>query len=188
MTPARAARRGHGRARGFSAVELATIFAILGSVLGVVVPTFVRELRASRLVEPTECLASIAAGAVSYASRPPGSTAVSQAFPRSVSVTPTAPARGHPAADPPGTWSDPAWRALAFPPAAGSFAFADGEPHSFAFGFDSALGPAESSFVAHAHGDLDGDGARSTFEVRGHANAKDGPVIEPGMYVEAELE
>lgn len=176
------------RARGFSAMELAIGFALLGSALAVAVPTFVREVRASRFVEPTEGLAAIAAGAVAYASTPPGSSSISTAFPRSVGLTPSVPPRGRLVADPPGTWADPTWKALRFPPSFGGFAYADGEPHAFAFGFDSTLGADRSSFVAHAHADLDGDGVRSTFEVRGHETATEGPVIEPGMYVEAELE
>ncbi len=174
--------------RGFSAMELAIGFALVGSALAVAVPTFLREVRASRFVEPTEGLAAIAAGAVAYASTSPGSSAISLAFPRSVGLTPSAPPRGHLVADPPGTWADPSWKALRFPPTSGGFAYADGEPHAFAFAFDSTLGVDRSTFVAHAHGDLDGDGAWSTFEVRGHDTATEGPVVEPGMYVEAELE
>jgi type II secretory pathway pseudopilin PulG len=176
------------RERGFSSVELAVAFAVVGSLLAVAVPTFLREVRASRFVEPTEGLATIAAGAVAYALTPPGSSAVAAAFPRSVALTPAVPPRGHPAADPDGTWSDPTWRALHFPPTWGRFAFAAGEPHSFSFAFESTLGAAQSTFVATAHGDLDGDGAVSTFEVRGRDTAGGGPVIDPGMYVEAELE
>jgi len=96
--------------------------------------------------------------------------------------------RGRLAADPPGTWSDPTWQALHFPTTTSGFAFADDDPHAFSFAFESALANARSSFIARACGDLDGDGARSTFEVRGHDTQSEGAVIEPGMYVEAPLE
>jgi hypothetical protein len=60
----------------------------------------------------------------------------------------------------------------------------------FAFGFDSSVTSTKSRFVAHAHGDLDGDGITSTFEVRGHYEEGDpnGAVLEPGMYVNDEVE
>ena len=64
----------------------------------------------------------------------------------------------------------------------------DGVAHSYAFGFDSASSATDAQFVAKAHGDLDGDGAISTFEIRGKASATDDARLEPGMYVEAELE
>jgi hypothetical protein len=75
-------------------------------------------------------------------------------------------------------WEAPPWKALDFRPVA------EGVPHAYAFAFDSAGG----SFVGRARGDLDGDGVLSTFEVRGHARAGAPPAVEPGMYVESELE
>lgn len=173
-------------ARGFSPVELAAGFAVLGSVLAVAVPTVLREVQASRFVEPTESLAAIAGGAVAYAAGRP----VGEAFPHSVGLTPPVPPRGHLSADSPGTWADPTWRALGFPPAGSGLDFAAGVPHAFAFRFDSTLSLARSTFVATAHADLDGDGAESTFEVRGYAvpPSAGGAAVEPGMYVDAELE
>ena len=79
-------------------------------------------------------------------------------------------------------WDTPTWKALGFQPAV------TGAPHAFAFSFDSTLGKAHSSFVASAHGDLDGDGLTSTFEVRGAVSATEKAHVEPGMYVEAEVE
>ena len=184
-------RARHG-SRGFSAIELAAAFALFGSVLAVAIPTAVRELKASRFVEPTEGLAAITTGAVAYAAIHGTPKTVPLAFPRSVGLTPVSPPRARLVADPPGTWSDPTWAALQFPTTGTGFAFADGDPHAFAFAFDSATAGAgaatQCTYVAHAHGDLDGDGARSTFEVRGHYSATEGVVTEPGLYVEAPLE
>jgi len=176
----------HPNARGFSAVEIAAGFAILGSLVAVAVPTAVREMHASRLVEPAEGLAAIAQGAVMYAT----GRSVADAFPHSVGLTPSSPPRGKLQADPPGTWSDPTWRALGFPIPGSGFDFAAGEPHAFAFSFDSVSGAARSTFVGAAHADLDGDGTLSTFEIRGHAvsPAAGGAAVEPGIYVESELE
>jgi type II secretory pathway pseudopilin PulG len=161
--------------RRFTPVELAIGAALVGSLLAVAVPAFVRELHASRFVEPTDGLARIGVAAVAYAD-------ANQRFPDGAPLTPAVPPRGTKEADPPGTWDAPTWKALAFRPAA------EGVPHAYAFSFDSAGGGA--SFVAQARGDLDGDGLLSTFEIRGEARrAPDQkPGVLPGMYVEAELE
>ena len=175
------------RQRGIVAVEAALGFAILGSVLAVGTLTFVRDLRSSRFAEPTEGLAALGESAVAYAASRP----VGEAFPPSVPSTPQHPPRGTLAADPPGTWQGPTWLALGFPPPrASGKAFAEGQPHAFSFAFDSSLSASRSAFVAHAHGDLNGNGATSTFEIRGHDVEGDpgGATLEPGLYVEDELE
>jgi prepilin-type N-terminal cleavage/methylation domain-containing protein len=174
--------------RGFTAVELAAAVAVVGSLVAIAVPTLIREIKSSRLVEPTEGLAAIASGAVAYAGVHGTKASVALAFPRSVGLTPTTPPAGHLAADPPCTWNDPTWVALGFPASLDDFRLADGEPHAFSFAFDSSLAPAKSTFVAHAHADLDGDGATSTFEVRGQDTLADGPTVLPGMYVSSEFE
>ena len=166
--------------KGATAVEMALFFAIGGSLLAVAIPTFARELHASRFVEPVDGLGRLSAAAVAYAQDRP----TREAFPATAPLTPSVPPRGVRTADPEGTWDAPTWRALKFR------AVPEGVPHLFAFGFDSSLGPARSAFVAHAHGDLDGDGVRSTFETRGHVTSGDpaGATLDPGMYVEAEVE
>ena len=166
--------------RRFTPVELAIGAAILGSLLAVAVPAFLRDLHASRFVEPTEGLERLGAAAVAYA-------VVNQRFPESAPLTPAVPPRGKKEADPPGTWDTGTWKTLAFRPAA------EGVPHAYAFSFESTSGG--SAFVAQARGDLDGDGVLSTFEIRGRSGhdgtppaASGAPMVMPGMYVEAELE
>jgi hypothetical protein len=187
MLLARARRRSASAQGGIAAVEAALGFAILGSVLAVAIPAFFRDLRSSRFAEPTEGLAALGEAAVAYAASRP----VGEAFPPSAPLTPPHPPRGAPAVDVPGTWQNPTWLALGFPPLRPSGrAFAEGQPHSFSFGFDSALSPTRSGFVAQAHGDLDGNGVTSTFEIRGHDVEGDpgGAAVEPGLYVEDKLE
>ncbi|MBX3209568.1 MAG: hypothetical protein KF764_31330 [Labilithrix sp.] len=157
--------------RRFTPVELAVGFALLGSVAAVAVPTFTREIHASRFVEPTSALARMSANAVHYAE-------ANRAFPDSAPLTPHEAPRGRKEVDPAGTWDGPTWVALDFRPTP------DGVPHAYAYAFDSS----GDAFVARAHGDLDGDGVLSTFEVRGSARPGEPPRVEPGLYVEAELE
>jgi hypothetical protein len=173
--------------RGVTPVEAAIAFAIFASILAVAIPAFVRELHASRFVEPVSGLERMSTGALAYAApRPPA-----DAFPPTAPLTPMIVARAHREVDPPNIWDTTTWKALSFRAAP------EGTPHAYAFGFTSTPGSptSQSRFVAHAHGDVDGDGVTSTFEVRGHAALPASPgspappaEIEPGMYVEAELE
>jgi len=155
--------------RRLTPIELAVGVSLVGCLLAVGVPTFARELHASRFVEPEAGLARIGAGAIAWAE-------ARGTFSESAPLTPREPPRGKKEVDPPGTWDTPSWRALDFRPAP------EGVPHAFAFAFEST----GSTFVARAHGDLDGDGVWSTFETRGAINGK--AELAPGMYVEAELE
>jgi type IV pilus assembly protein PilA len=172
--------RSRSRSRRFSAPELAIGFALVGSVLAVAIPTFLREVHASRFVEPVEGIQRIAASAVAYASAHPGP----QPFPPTAPMTPSTPPRGRCEADPAELWERPTWVALEFQPVP------PGEPHCFAFAFDSVTAAARSTFRAHAHGDLDGDGITSTFEVTGSVVEGDprGPILDPGMFVDSEVE
>ena len=172
--------RSRARSRRFTPVELAIGFALVGSLLAIAVPTFAREVHASRFVEPVDGLQRIGASAIAYGRAHP----VAQAFPTSAPMTPPVPPRGHCEADSPGTWEQPTWVALDFRPAA------PGAPHCFAFGFDSTLSATRSFFRADAHGDLDGDGIVSTFEVTGHdvEGDADGPTLDRGMFVDSEVE
>jgi type II secretory pathway pseudopilin PulG len=174
--------------RGFSSVELAAAFALVGSLVAVAVPTFLRDVKSSRFVEPVDGLTALSTNAAGYATTHAGPATLPLAFPRAVGLTPLVPPHGHLAVDPAGTWSDPTWAALQFPVAGSGFAFADGAPHAFSFAFDSTPGSTRSTFKAHAHADLDGDGVLSTFEVSGYDTASEGAVVTPGMYVEAPLE
>jgi hypothetical protein len=159
--------------RRFSPVELGIGVALVGAVCAVAIPAFVRELHASRFVEPTDGLSRIGTNAVSWAE-------ANGRFPDSAPLTPSTPPRGKKQADPPGTWDGPTWKALSFRPAP------EGVPHAYSFSFDAPQ-PGEG-FVAQAKGDLDGDGLASTFEIKGTIRPGEQPQVVPGMYVESELE
>ena len=160
--------------RSLTPLEAAVGIALVGSVLAVAVPSFVRNMSSSRLVEATNGLKRIGEHAMSGASGKP----CASAFPAAAPLTPETVPRGKPAVDgDPDPWQHPTWRALDFrasPP---------GVAHSFSFQFDRN----GDAFVAHAHGDLDGDGTTSTFEIRGQCE-HGASSLAPGMYVESELE
>lgn len=161
--------------RRLTPIELAIGAALLGSLAAVAIPAFVKELHASRFVEPTDGLARLGALAVAHAE-------ANDRFPDSAPLTPAAPPRGKKEADPTGTWDHPTWKALGFR------ASPEGVPHAYSFSFESAKG---SAFVAQARGDLDGDGILSTFEIKGTmrgGDAKPKAEVLPGMTIDAELE
>jgi hypothetical protein len=163
--------------RARSATELAAIIAVGGSVLAVAVPSFIENLSFSKLSEPIDGLDRMVTNAVAYAENRPQNIS----FPPSAPLTPAEVPRGEAAEDSPDAWEHLTWRSL-------DFRF--DRPHHFAFKFDSALDPQTGvmRFVATAHGDLDGDGVLSTFEVRGERVPGQPARVLPGMYVDREVE
>jgi hypothetical protein len=160
-----------------SALELAAAFAIGGSALAVAVPAFFRNLSASKLSEPVEGLDRMVTSAVAYAQAHPQEIS----FPPPAPLTPAQVPRGVRTVDPVDAWEHLTWRSL-------DFRFT--EAHAFAFKFDSETDPATATmrFTATAHGDLDGDGALSTFEVRGERVPGQPARILPGMFIDREVE
>jgi hypothetical protein len=140
--------------------------AVAGSVLAVGVPAFLRNLHASRLVEPMEGLAHIARAAAAVAAAQPGPLA----YPASVALTPSVVPAGIATKDPPGTWDQPTWLSLDFRFSA---------PHRYAFEFESERRNRRARYRATAHGDLDGDGQLSDFSVQGEATEGKAPVTFP---------
>ena len=160
-----------------SAIELSAIFAVSGSILAIGVPAFFRNLSFSMLSEPMEGLDRMVRHAVTYAGVHPQEIA----FPPSVPLTPAQVPRGTRNVDPQDAWEPLTWRSL-------EFRFE--EPHAFAFQFDSERDPGTQAFrfTATAHGDLDGDGILSTFEVRGEKLPGQPPRVLPGMFIDREVE
>jgi hypothetical protein len=159
--------------RRFTPIELAIGLSLVGCICAVAIPVFVREVHASRFVEPTEGLARLSSNACALAE-------VEGRFAESAALTPQNVPRGKKEVDPPNTWDAPTWKRLAFR------ASPESTPHAYSFAFDS-LGNG-MAFVARAQGDLDGDGVLSKFEVRGTYAPGEKPAVEPGLYVESELE
>ena len=159
-------------------VEITTAAVVSSSILMVFVPAFARELHASRQAEATLGIAKIAAGAVEHAAEKHDNGAL----PASAPLTPSSVPRGAREVDAPGAWDHPTWQALGFR------AFGDGVPHAYAFAFESSREAAKWNFRALAHGDLDGDGTTSSFELRGVIDDDAGARIDPAIGVAAELE
>lgn len=152
--------------RALSPVEAAVAVAIAGSVLASTIPAFLDNLHASRLVEPISGLERIAAGATALAA----GRAAEVAYPASVGLTPATVPRGERAVDPKGTWDHPTWQALDF---------ALMVPHSYSFAFASSNAKGSASFRSWAHGDLDGDGTYSWFEISGYSRDGEAPAVLP---------
>lgn len=159
------------RARGATALQGAIGFAVAGSILAAAVPAFVRDFHASRLAEPVSGLERLGKASAAHAAAHEG------ALPGPAPLTPAQVPRGVLVIEAPGTWDHPTWKALAFEP------LPNNAPHAFSFAYDRE----GERFVAHAHGDLDGDGNTSTFEVRGKVEGG-AVVVEPGMTVLSEIE
>lgn len=152
--------------RPLTFLETAVLGSVVASTLCVAVPAFIRNVHASRLVEPMEGLERITARSLALSLGRPTETA----FPPSAPLTPASVPRGEMVVDPPGTWSHPTWREL-------DFGF--DTPHAFSFAYESKNGPEESTFRAVAHGDLDGDGSLSTFAVSGGVRRGEAPYSHP---------
>lgn len=155
--------------RGVTLVEAAIAVAILGTVIAASIPACSREMHASRFAEPVKGLERIGQGAVALEKN--------NAPPPIAPLTPASVPRGKLEIDPPGAWDHPAWRALDFR------ASEEGVPHAYSFETLSPDPKKTDRSVARAHGDLDGDGVTSTFEI-----VVQGGAVAPGMYVESEVE
>jgi hypothetical protein len=140
--------------RPFTPLEAAIAIAVGGSVLAVVIPSFVRNVHASYVSEATRGISDIAARAAAKLE----AEQATSALPDSAPLTPSAVPRGTRVTDPPGTWDHPTWRALGF--------HLD-TPHAYSFAFDADRTPELAKFRVHAHGDLDGDAVLSTIQVDG---------------------
>lgn len=158
-------------------VQLAVGLGIGGSLLCIAVPAFVENLRASKLSEPVTNLRSIVGGAISYGAKHDGETSL----PPSVELTPKEVPKGVSVVDPKGTWDHLTWRALGF---------GITEAHAFSYRYTMTYDPVglRSSFEVTAQGDLDGDGALSTFSVFGEKGREGPPRALAGMYVDREVE
>lgn len=158
-------------------LRFAAFVGIGGCLVAVAVPSFARNLSASKWSEPLDGLTRMSRGALAHAASHPHDLA----FPPSVGRTPAEVPRGVRVTDPAEIWSHLTWRSLDF---------AMTEAHAYAYQFDSALDPATQAFrfAATASGDLDGDGNLSTFQIQGEAPLVGEATVFPGLLVDREIE
>jgi type II secretory pathway pseudopilin PulG len=162
---------------GMTLLRFSVLFGIGGSLLAVAVPTFVKNLHASKTAEALDGLDQMTRAALAGAE----SRAQRESFPPSVERTPDEVPRGVRVVDPPGTWDHLTWRALRF-----SFQ----NEHAYSFQFDSSVDPATETarFSCRAFGDLDGDGTLSTFEARGERAPGAAATAMAGLLIRREVE
>jgi hypothetical protein len=160
--------------RALRLLEVVAAISLGGSLLAISVPAFLRNLHASRLAEPMEGLMQIGRSATDLA---PG-RGLLRAYPSQAPLTPGDVPAGSSVEDSPETWQHPTWQELGF--------HID-HAHYFSFAFESKNGAERSSFLARAHGDLDGDGLLSTFQIRGEWSKGGEPELFP-IEIQREVE
>lgn len=174
MYPVRVRRTKHRRQEGLTLVEAAGIVCVVGVLLAVFVPTFVRELRTSKTSEAVDHLQTLAQRSAAYYEarhEQEEGTSARRCLPGTAGPTPRNPT-AHPAEvrfadeETPGHTT---WAALEFEPE---------REVRYAYTFEPTasgceLRSPEGSYLLtlRAEGDLDADGERSLFERRMAANA-----------------
>ncbi len=161
--------------RAMTPVELALAVSLGGSAVAAFTPTFLRDVRASRTAEAIDALAAIGSGALAHAE----GRELAASFPSPAPLTPADVPRGVTVTDPPGTWDTPTWQALQF---------RIDRPHRYAYRFDVVPEPGRIWFDATAHGDLNGDGILSTFQISGERRLDGTAELIPGLHVFREVE
>ncbi|MCA9610926.1 MAG: hypothetical protein H6719_02175 [Sandaracinaceae bacterium] len=169
--------------RGLSLVEAALIVCLVGIVLAVFIPTFVRELRTSKTSEAVDNLALLSRQTAAYFVTPQpreDGPAMLRCLPPTAGPTPRLPTEepeevDFQAEDTPGHET---WAALGFHPTDGVRYAYTFEPTASRCGLRSP----EGSYLVtlRAEGDLDGDGERSLFELRLRAEDS-GDLVEEGI-------
>ncbi len=160
--------------KSLSPLQVAAGAALGGSLLAVFIPTFARNVHASRLAEPLDGLHELASVASLIAAGVP----TELAYPASAPRTPADVPAGEQVLDPPGTWDHPTWLLLGF---------RKEERHSFSFSFESETNEEGAFFIARSFGDLDGDGQLSRFSVYGEVRGDEAPRVFP-VRIEREVE
>jgi type IV pilus assembly protein PilA len=174
------------RQKGFTLVELMIVVVILGILAAIAIPAFIKYVRNSKTSEAKENLAYLYRESTTYfagerVTRGIAGTTVAPQFPATTARTPLAVPAGERVTTT--TWnSNETWNAL-------KFSIAD--PHYYSYTYASTGSGAtgvDSIFTARAEGDLDGDGALSTFERVGTVNDQMEVKGSAGLYENAPTE
>jgi hypothetical protein len=187
----RVSRRRRSRARrlrreGNTLLYVAGGFALIGTLLAVFIPAFVREVRLSKTAEAAEMLQTMHFGASAYFASRQSVDGVERRRCLPAHAGPT-PARPYVEARAVDFFDDqvhdaPTWRVLSF---------RSERPIRFSYRFDPVragcdLRTPEHTYIVtySAEGDLDGDGLHSRFERRDAASSDEDALVPVGILYE----
>lgn len=162
------------------------VFFMIGLLAAIAIPSFIKYVRKSKTVEATEGLWKIQAGAKQYFQSDHYDTETGnllpKAFPEGVGWTPATPCcqsqTGPKCMVDAKAWDHPTWRAL-------SFQLSD--PHYYQFRFTSSGTQTAATYTIEARGDLDCDGAYSSYKITAKVDSELG-VVATGPLIEDEIE
>ncbi len=160
------------------------VVAIIGILAAVAIPAFLRYIKRSKTTEAIQNIGLIFRGAISYFeaehNERSGNTKP-RMFPSTIGPSPALSvlSNGQKVQPDPAYWNAEGWHALSF---------SLGEPHYFAYRFESSGTGNAAFFTVGAHGDLDADGTYSTFERSASVDASANVRGSSGVYVDNELE
>lgn len=180
----------HVRKAGLTLVEAALLIAVVGALLAVFVPTFVRHLRTSKTAEAAEQLELLQQRAAAYFVTPhPTSEGVMAlgCLPEAAGPAPEKPSRDPVKVDfaDPKTPGHATWEALGFQPEDRLRYRYSFLPEKAGCGLRAKGG--KPVLTLRAEGDLDGDGELSTFERQ--ATVEEGRLVPTGiLYVRDRME
>ena len=179
------------RREGNTLLFFAIGFCIVGSILAVAIPTFLREVRLSKASEAPEMLQQMHLGASAYFASRQQVEGVERrrCLPHAAGPTPERPRLEARTVDffDDSVHDAPTWRVLSF---------RSDRPLRFSYRFQPAQAgcdlrtPEDTYLVTYsAEGDLDGDGVRSLFERRDATSSTDDALVPVGLlYVRDRVE
>ena len=172
--------------KGFTLIELMIVVAIIGILSAIAIPAFIGYIRRSKTAEATSNLKLLYTGAAAYYAQERAAQGIAGAYSSRCTVVAAGPLPAVP---------NEQKQTAAFSGNASfvgvGFTVADAVyfAYNIAGSADACNAAASASLYSfQALGDLDGDGAQSTFEIAAGSNAERDFIKAPGIYVVNEIE